>query len=55
MRTVQFINPCLKIKNDLQVHQNFILFMWIQGALHDYSDLRPLTFLQKKVCKRNEG
>lgn len=27
MRTVQFINPCLKIQNDWQIHQNVSNFI----------------------------
>lgn len=51
MRTVQFINPCLKIQNDLQAYQNFNNFIDVNSGCSAlfYSDPRPLAFLQKKV------
>lgn len=32
MRTVSFINPCLKIQRDLQVHQNFNNFIDVNSG-----------------------
>lgn len=32
MRTVQFINPSLKIQNDLQEHQNFNHFIDVNSG-----------------------
>lgn len=55
MRTVQFINPCLEIQNDLQIHQNVNNF--IDGnsecSAQEYSDLR-FSFA-KEGFNRNEG